>query len=114
MQMMEDAFENKFDVGIVISFDGDFIPLLKKIREKYHKKSMVGITENRIPNKRNYRNKCNVYGEENIVKISRELIEQCQLPNVIPIVIPVDEGKKIYRPDKYRRLPSPSAATASS
>ena len=107
MQMMEDTFENKFDIGIVISFDSDFVTLLKKVREKYHKKSLVGITENRIANKRNYKKKCDVYGKENIVVISRELIEQCQLPNVIPIIIPVNEGKEIRRPDKYRH-PAPS------
>ena len=106
MTMMEDAFDNIFDVAILISVDGDFVPLLKRVREKYHKKSMVAITENRIANERNYKRKCNIYGKENIIVISRELIEQCQLPDVIPI----GEGKEIHRPEKYRKH---ATATAS-
>ena len=98
MKIMEDAFHDIFDAAILISIDGDFVPLLKKIREKYFKIAKVGILQNKISKTKDWRRKIKIYGEENIMLISRALIEQCQLPDIITLC----DGRKIRRPDKYR------------
>jgi uncharacterized LabA/DUF88 family protein len=45
LDMVEDCYEDKFDVGILISGDGDFLELVKKIKKK-SKKVMVCYFEN--------------------------------------------------------------------
>ena len=104
--MMEDVCGNVFDAAILISIDGDFVPLLRKIRGEYLKIARLGIVQNKISTRKDLIRKNKIYGEENIIVISRALLEQCQLPDVIP----VDEDQEIHRPKKYRRL-SPTVAS---
>lgn len=41
VEMLSDAFEDKFDVALVISADGDLTPLIRYIRQKFPNKLIV-------------------------------------------------------------------------
>ena len=96
IKMLEDALENRIDIAILISADGDFVPLLKRIREKYAKKAMVSVTKNRMGKIK--KRKLAYGGMENIISISRKMILLCQLPDRIEI----KDNKYLERPEKYR------------
>lgn len=47
LQMQKDAYENRFDIGLLISGDGDFVPLPEYLKEK-GKKVQLAFFENSI------------------------------------------------------------------
>ena len=113
LRIISDAYEDKFDVMILVSADGDFFPIVEEVVNK-HKKEVRFAVSNLLSKKQRIEKKLSrnnqfirtikkqeldLYKKTKIVPISEETLRQCQLPNVIP----VGEGKKkIYRPDKYR------------
>ena len=50
LDMFEGAFNNEYDIGILVSGDGDFLPLIRKIH-KYHKKVELWYFDKRTSNK---------------------------------------------------------------
>lgn len=50
LDMFEDAFKKNFDIGVLVSGDGDFEPLIRKVH-KYHKKVELWYFEGRTSRK---------------------------------------------------------------
>ncbi len=50
LDMFEGAITNEYDTGILVSGDGDFLPLIKKIH-KYHKKVELWYFDSRTSKK---------------------------------------------------------------
>lgn len=50
LDMFEDAFKNNFDIGVLVSGDGDFEPLIRKV-QKYHKKVEIWYFKERTSRK---------------------------------------------------------------
>ena len=48
IDMLDDCFEDKFDIAILFSGDGDFVPLIKKIIKKYKKEIILYYFEQSI------------------------------------------------------------------
>lgn len=103
IKMLEDAFYGNIDTAILISADSDFTPLLKRLREKYGKRTIVAITKNRIDKIKRGKKAVEKYGNlNNIIPISLDLIEKCQLPDRIKI----NDNEYLSRPEKYQKIPS--------
>ncbi len=105
LRIISDAYENKFDSLILISEDSDFFPVIEEIVLKHNKEVCVAIVssvEERFI-KKIKKQESNLYKKITIVPIAEQLLQQCQLPDVITL----PDGKEIRRPDKYRP-PAPS------
>jgi len=91
VKMLIDAFDNKFDTGILISGDSDLIPPIREIHKKFkNKKIVVGF-----PPKRHNVSVARV-SRGNFI-IGRKNIKDCQLP--ISIIKP--DGYKLVKPSEW-------------
>ena len=108
LRIVSDAYENKFDSLILISEDSDFFPIIENIITEHNKEVFVAVESSVVKRflKKMKRQEKFPYEKITILPFTESLLRQCQLPDEISI----GEGKKIYRPEKYRKIPSPSAS----
>ena len=112
LRIVSDAYENKFDSLLLISEDSDFFPVTESIITEHNKEVFVAVGSSvvkRLSEKMKRQEKF-PYEKVTILPFTESLLQQCQLPDVIPLA----NGEEIRRPDKYRRLQSPSASSAAS
>ncbi len=112
LRIIGDAYENKFDVMILVSADGDFFPVLEEIVNKHKKEARIAVSslllkkewaEKKLSRKDQFertikKQELDLYKKIAIVPISEGMLRQCQLPDIIIL----RDGRQIRRPDKYR------------
>jgi len=72
--MLDDAVRNKLDVAILLSGDGDFVPLVKKLHT-WQKKVELWYFEGQTAKR--LKDSC-----DSLKVISRTLIRRCELRNI--------------------------------
>lgn len=91
VKMLIDAFDNKFDTGILISGDSDLIPPIREIHKKFkNKKIVVGF-----PPRRHNISMAQI-SRGNFI-IGRKRIKDSQLPNEIT----KPDGYKLVKPEEW-------------
>jgi hypothetical protein len=104
VSLVEDAYENVFDLAYLVSSDGDQGPTLRSIREKFGfksanpKRAIAVFPQWRGPNATNH-NLANYVAST--ANISKAMLEKCLLPERIPYKLPNGEIRIVYRPAEY-------------
>lgn len=92
LRLYDDAVNNIFDTGLVITADTDLAPALRLVKEKTTK-NIVAV----FPPGRQFVNALIMSARQNI-RISLDMLRRCQLPDSIVL----ESGRVVVRPDKYR------------
>ena len=88
VELMKDAFLNRFDKALLISADSDLVPVIDSIKALFPNKKIIIA----FPPKRSSKHlrKC----ASGVIHVSRSIIEKSMLPNTITI----DNGYILERP----------------
>ena len=91
-QLLCDAFENIFDIAILVSGDSDLVEPIKTVRNRHHQKQMlVAFPPNRHSNELREH-------ATNVLKIEENLLKTSQMPDIV--LSP--DGYPLKRPAAWR------------
>lgn len=92
VQMLADAFEDKFDIAILIGGDSDLVPPIKKIKEVYKEKRVVAC----FPPKRHSKQ------IQDVTNGKLDIRESDLKNNLLPDKIIKPDGYILKRPDRWK------------
>jgi uncharacterized LabA/DUF88 family protein len=92
VELIMDAYRDRFDVAILISGDSDLVPALKAVKEINPKKQIIAC----FPPKRHSNEIKNLTSGQ--IHIKEVDLRNCQLPDEIP----AKNGYVIKRPEKWK------------
>lgn len=92
IQMIDDAYNDMFDVCYVVSADTDLIPPMRLLQSRFPEKTLVAVSPPDRPHGKEIRKIADRSLKLNVNQLSR-----CQLPDELEY-----EGRYIIRPDKFK------------
>lgn len=96
LSLLDDAYNDKYDVAFLVSRDSDLVPALKLVRARFPKKQIKIITP---PNQKHSKEMAQIVGDKNLAEIKRIHLERNQLPEFVVN----STGKTVAsRPEKYK------------
>jgi uncharacterized LabA/DUF88 family protein len=95
LRLLDDAYQDKYDIAIIVSRDSDLAPALKIVKDRFPEKILKIVTP---PGARHSKEMAQIVGEKHLASIKTIHLQHNQFPEII-----VDaDGKAITsRPEKY-------------
>jgi uncharacterized LabA/DUF88 family protein len=96
LSLLDDAYQDIYDIALIISQDSDLFPAIKLVRTRFPNKTIKIITP---PNMRHSKEMGAVVGRENLKSILPLHLARCLLPQQLTDTT----GKTILIPQEYAR-----------
>ena len=91
-ELLTDAFQDRFDVAVMVSGDSDLSPPIQKVRELFPTKKIIMA----FPPNRRTNQLCKIAHET--MTIDRHVLDRCQLPDQVT----TQTGFVVCRPAKWK------------